>query len=82
MKINVGKPYTGPLRRKWRDAPERRAGETLIPDGLRRAQYALQQSGPMPAAELDEYNRLRAREMARAEARRKPSPQLELGDAA
>lgn len=57
-------------------------GQGAIPEGLRRAQYALKQSGPITAAELAEYNRLRAREMARAEARRNPSPQLELGEAA
>lgn len=35
---------------------------------------------PMTAAELAEYDRQRAEEMARAERRRQPSPQLELGE--
>ena len=35
---------------------------------------------PMTADELREYDRLRADEMARAEARRAPTPQLELGE--
>lgn len=33
---------------------------------------------PMTDEQLSEYNRLRAREIARAEADRQPSPQLEL----
>ena len=41
--------------------------------------YAAQawRSGPLSAAELAEYNSLRAAEMARAEARRVRSPQME-----
>ena len=35
---------------------------------------------PMTPDELAAYDSLRAAEMARAEARRNPSPQLELGD--
>lgn len=37
---------------------------------------------PMDAEERAEYDSQRAREMARAEARRKPQPQLELPEAA
>lgn len=35
---------------------------------------------PMTDEERAEYDRLRAEEMARAERRREPSPQLEFGD--
>lgn len=41
-----------------------------------------QRLGPMKPADLAEYNSQRAREMAKAEARRDPSPQLELNQAA
>ena len=38
--------------------------------------------GPdMTDEQIAEYNRLRAKEMARAEARRQPSPQLDLNEA-
>lgn len=53
-----------------------------LPEGMQRALYALKHSGPLTRAEMDEYNAQRAREMARAEARRQPSPQLDLGEAA
>ncbi len=37
---------------------------------------------PMTDEQIAEYNRLRAKEMARAEARRQPSPQLDLDEVA
>lgn len=45
-----------------------------------RCQEALQAlyAPPLTAEELREYNRQRAEEMARAERRRQPSPQLDL----
>lgn len=39
-------------------------------------------SDPLSPEEKAEYNAQRAREMAKAEARRQPSPQLDLGEAA
>lgn len=47
-----------------------------------RARYALRHAGPLTPAELAEYDAQRAREMRRAEARRQPSPQLDLPEAA
>ena len=52
------------------------------PEGLQRAIYALKHAGPLTPAEIAEYDAQRAREMRRAEARREPSPQLELPEAA
>lgn len=46
-------------------------------EGIQAALAALR-SPPMTADERREFDRLRAREMARAEARRNPSPQLDL----
>lgn len=46
-------------------------------EGIKAALAALY-SPPMTAAERREFDRLRAREMHRAEARRRKSPQLEL----
>ena len=46
-------------------------------EGVQAALRALY-APPLSAAELSHYNSLRAAEMARAEARREPSPQLEL----
>lgn len=40
--------------------------------------YAALYGPPMSADEMACFNSLRAKEMARAEARRQPSPQLEL----
>lgn len=46
--------------------------------GLQRALHALYSDDPMTAADMDEHRRLLARQMARDEAKRTPSPQLEL----
>lgn len=48
-------------------------------EGIKAAIKALY-SPPMTEAERREYDRLRAREMHRAEARRRKSPQLELDE--
>ena len=45
--------------------------------GIRAAREALERGEPMTLAEIQEYNRQRAEEMARAEAARMPTPQLE-----
>ncbi len=51
--------------------------------GLRDALIALHgPNRPLSTAELARYNSARAAEMARAEARRQPSPQLDLDEAA
>ncbi|UAY76012.1 hypothetical protein [Pseudoxanthomonas sp. X-1] len=50
-------------------------------DFCRKALEALY-AAPMTAYELREYDRLRADEMARAEARRAPTPQRDLLEAA
>lgn len=48
-------------------------------EGIKAALAALY-SPPMTDAESQEYRRLIAREMARAEARRRQSPQMELDE--
>lgn len=59
----------------------RRPGE--IPDGFRRALEALHSPlRPMTGEELVEFEKQKAREMARAEAARQPTPQLPLDIAA
>lgn len=55
---------------------------TTQAEHFERARYALKHAGPLTPAEREEYNAQRAREMRRAEARREPSPQLELPEAA
>lgn len=55
---------------------------TTQAEHFERARFALRHAGPLTEAELAEYNRLRAREMRRAEAEREQSPQLELQEAA
>lgn len=50
--------------------------------GIRAAWAALERGEPMSMAEIQEYNRLRAEEMARAEAERNRTPQLDLVEAA
>lgn len=60
---------------------DRRAGQ--IPEGLRQAQAALRgPPRPMTAAERAEFEALKAREMAKAEALRDRSPQIPLDFAA
>lgn len=63
-------PTTGQTvgRRQWRDAPTEEVTDQF-PAATKLALAALYR-GPMSADELSEYNTLRAREMARAEARR------------
>lgn len=53
---------------------------SIAPGQSQRCQDALRAlyAPPMTADELAYYNTLRAAEMARAEARRNPSPQMEL----
>lgn len=53
-----------------------------LPEGLKRATYALRHAGPLTPAEKAEYDAQRAREMRRAEARREQSLQLDLPEAA
>ena len=68
-------------RRQWRDAPSEEVADQF-PAATKLALAALYR-GPMSADELAEYNTLRAREMARAEARRAgvtPQAVLPLGD--
>lgn len=55
---------------------------TTQAEHFEQARFALKHAGPLTPAELDEFNRLRAREMRRAEARREQSPQLDLPEAA
>lgn len=50
----------------------------MFPDGMCRALAALYSGAPLTPAELAQYNTQRAAEMARAEARRLPTPQLDL----
>ena len=54
----------------------------MKPDQCRQCIEAMQAlyAPPMTDDERAEYDRLRAAEMARAERRRMPSPQLELGE--
>lgn len=60
---------------------QRRPGQ--IPDGFRRASEALYgPARPMTREELVEFEEQKAREMARAEACRQPTPQLPLDLAA
>ena len=49
---------------------------------LRECQEAAERGEPLSMADMAEYNRLRAAELARAEARRQGSPQLPLEAAA
>lgn len=46
---------------------------------IREARMACERGEPLSVAEMAEYRVLIANEMARAEARRQPSPQLDLG---
>ena len=46
--------------------------------GLRAAREALERGEPMTLAELAEFNRQRAQEVARAEQRHNPTPQGEM----
>ncbi len=49
---------------------------------MQRCALIAERGEPMTLDEMREYARLRAEEMARAERRREPSPQLDLGEVA
>ncbi|WP_440984933.1 hypothetical protein ACQHIH_16105 [Xanthomonas sontii] len=49
---------------------------------MQRCALIAERGEPMTVEEMREYIRLRAEEMARAERRRQPSPQLDLGEVA
>ena len=53
-----------------------------IPAGLERARFALKHAGPLTPAEVAEFEAQKARVRHQDEARRQPSPQLELPEAA
>jgi len=49
---------------------------------MQRCRELAERGEPLTLDEMREYTRLRAEEMARAERRRQPSPQLDLGEVA
>lgn len=49
---------------------------------MQRCALIAERGEPLTLDEMREYTRLRAAEMARAERRREPSPQLDLGEVA